>query len=120
MKRYHVGEVIKCTVSGVEPYGVFVNIDKNFNGLIHISEVSNEFVRDVNDYVTVGDEIYAKIIEIEGKEHQMKLSIKDIDYANTGMVRDEIDTSNEFRSLKENLPIWMNEKLEEYKENNIE
>ena len=44
MKRYHIGEVIKCTVSGIEPYGVFVNIDKNFNGLIHISEVSNEFV----------------------------------------------------------------------------
>ena len=119
MKRYHVGEVIKCTVSGIEPYGVFVNIDKNFNGLIHISEVSNEFVRDVNDYVKVDDEIYVKIIEIDTKGHQMKLSIKDIDYANTGIEREEIDTSSEFKSLKENLPIWMNETLEEYKEDDM-
>ena len=119
MKRYHVGEVIKCTVSGIEPYGVFVNIDKNFNGLIHISEVSNEFVRDVNDYVNVGDEIYVKIIEIDPKDHQMKLSIKDIDYANSGIEREEIDTSAEFKSLKENLPIWMNETLEEYKEDDM-
>lgn len=113
MKRYKVGEVIKCVVSGVEPYGLFVNIDKNFNGLIHISEVSNEFVRDVNDYVKVGEEIYAKIIEIDGKDHQMKLSIKDIDYANSGIERDSIDNTEGFKSLKDNLPIWMDEKLKE-------
>lgn len=119
MKKYKVGETIKCTVSGVEPYGVFVNVDKNFTGLIHISEVSNEFVRDVNDYVKIGESIYAKVLEIDGKEHQMKLSIKDIDFAGSGIERDEIDTSKEFQSLKENLPIWMNEKLEELKEDNM-
>lgn len=119
MKKYKVGEVIKCKVSGIEPYGIFVSIDNNFNGLIHISEVSNEFVRDVNDYVKVDEEIFAKIIEIDGSEHQMKLSIKDIDFANSGMERDEIDTSKEFKSLKDNLPIWMNEKLEEFNKDNM-
>lgn len=113
MKRYVINEVIKCKVSGVEPYGIFVNVDKNFNGLIHISEVSNEFVRNVNDYVKVGDEIYCKIISIEPKDHQMKLSIKDIDYVNTGKVRETIDTSKEFKILSDNLPIWMDEKLKE-------
>ena len=114
MKRYKVGEVIKCIVSGIEPYGVFVTIDKNFTGLIHISEVSNEFVREVGDYVKLDEEIFAKIIEINTKEHQMKLSIKDIDYVNSGIDRDAIDTSKEFKILKDNLPIWMNEKLKEY------
>ena len=113
MKRYNIDQVIKCKVSGVEPYGIFVSVDKNFNGLIHISEVSNEFVRNVNDYVKVGDEIFCKIISIEPKEHQMKLSIKDIDYVNTGQVRDTIDTSKGFKILNDNLPKWMEEKLKE-------
>ena len=113
MKQYKIGDIISCTVSGIEPYGIFVSVDKKYSGLIHISEVSNEFVRNVNDYVTVGESIFCKIIDIDDKEHQMKLSIKDIDYAHTGMERDHIDTEKGFKILKENLPKWMEEKLSE-------
>jgi len=113
MKHYNVNQIIKCRVSGIEPYGIFVSVDKNFNGLIHISEVSNDFVRNVNDYVKVGEDIFCKIIAIDEKEHQMKLSIKDIDYVNTGKVRDTIDTSKGFKILKDNLPKWMDDKLNE-------
>ena len=111
MKHYAIGDTIKCNVSGIEPYGIFVSIDPKYTGLIHISEVSNDFVRDINDYVKIGESIYAKIIDIDDKQHQMKLSIKDIDFANTGLERDEIDSSEEFKMLKESLPIWMNETL---------
>ena len=116
-RRYKEGDVIKCVVSGIEDYGAFVKVDKNFNGLIHISEVSNEFVRDINDYLKIGEEIYAKIIELDIKGYQMKLSIKDIDYANSGILRSEIDSSDGFRSLKENLPTWMDETLKEINQN---
>ena len=44
----------------------------------------------------------------------MKLSIKDRDYAHSGLEREYIDTEQGFQSLKENLPIWMEEKLKEY------
>ncbi len=87
MKKYKVGDVITCVVSGIEPYGIFVSVEKKYSGLIHISEISNEFVRNVNDYVKIGDTIYAKIIDIDTKTHQLKLSIKDIDYAHTGLER---------------------------------
>ncbi len=116
MKKYKKDEIIKCLVSGIESYGVFVNVDKRYNGLIHISEVSNEFVRNIDDYVKVGDEIFAKIISIDENTKHMKLSIKDIDFANTGLERDEIDSSKEFKILKDNLPIWMEEKLNELNE----
>lgn len=114
MKKYKVGDVITCKVSGIEPYGIFVSIDKKYSGLIHISEISNEFVRNINDYVKLEEQIYCKIIDIDEKDHQMKLSIKDIDYANTGLERERIDTKQGFQSLKENLPKWMEEKLKEY------
>ncbi len=115
MKKYKVGDVITCIVSGIEPYGIFVSVDKKYSGLIHISEISNEFVRNINDYVKLEEKIFCKIIDIDENTHQMKLSIKDIDYAHSGLEREYIDTEQGFQSLKEKLPIWMEEKLNEYK-----
>ncbi len=114
MKKYKIGDVITCVVSGIEPYGIFVSVDKKYSGLIHISEISNEFVRNINDYVKLDDSIFCKIIDIDEKNHQIKLSIKDIDYVHTGLERKSIDTKQGFKSLKENLPKWMEEKLDEY------
>ena len=117
MKKYEVGETINCVVSGIKPYGIFVVVDDYYTGLIHISEVSEDYVNDINDYVHINEEIYAKIIGIDEVNNQMKLSIKEIDYANSGINRKEIDNSKGFQSLKNNLPIWMNEKLKEYEYN---
>lgn len=115
MKRYAVGEVIQCKVTGISEFGIFVSIGKSYKGLIHISEVSSEFVRDINDYVKIGDNIYSKVIGIDAINKQLKLSIKDIDYANTGMERSQLNLTEGFDILKNNLPIWMNKKLEEMK-----
>ena len=45
MAKYKVGDIIKCSVCGITEYGFFVNIDKEYVGLCHISEVSNDFVK---------------------------------------------------------------------------
>ena len=114
MGQYKVKEVIKCKVTGISNFGIFVVTKDLYKGLIHISEVSNEFVRDINDYVKIDDIIYAKIIEIDENLKQLKLSIKDIDFANTGVDRNQMDLTVGFDKLKEHLPIWMDEKLKEY------
>ena len=113
MESYKNNQVIKCLVSGIEKYGIFVNIDKSYSGLIHISEVSSEFVRDLNDYVQKGDMIYAKIIEIDENNKQMKLSIKDIDYKNSGEKKKSLESPNGFMPLKNALGVWTKEKLQE-------
>ena len=73
---YNIGDVIKCTVTGFKDYGIFVKVDHDYIGLIHISEISESFVRNVSDYSEVGETIYAKIIEIDEESKQLKLSIK--------------------------------------------
>lgn len=115
MEKYAIGEIIQCKVTGITEFGIFVSIEKNYKGLIHISEVSSEFVRNINDYVKIGDIIYGKVIDIDTVNKQLKLSIKDIDYANTGLERSELDLTEGFDILKDNLPIWMEKKLEEMK-----
>ncbi len=113
MESYKNNQVIKCLVTGIEKYGIFVNIDKTYSGLIHISEVSNEFVRDLNDYVQKGDMIFAKIIDIDYDSKQMKLSIKDIDYKNSGEKKKSLESANGFTPLKDALGVWTKEKLQE-------
>ena len=112
--QYNVGDIIKVRVSGLASYGIFVTIDEHYTGLIHISEVSLNFVRNVQDYVRLGDYIMAKIIGVDEEAGHLKLSIKDIDYT-LGKERgiDEKENSG-FAILKESLPKWIEEKKKEY------
>lgn len=107
---YKVNDIIKVNVTGIEKYGIFVNIDTKYSGLIHISEISDSFIRDINDYVKVGDNINCKILEIDEETSQMKLSIKNIEYQPDKKSR---DLGRGFEPLKEQLDIWVNDKLKE-------
>ena len=80
MKKYHAGEIVTGCVTGIEKYGVFVSLDEYYNGLIHISEISDDYVRNIHDYVKIGETINAKIMEENSKTHHVKLSIKNMDY----------------------------------------
>ena len=77
---YQKGEIIRGVVSGIEPYGIFIKIDEDYSGLIHISEISNRFVRNINNYVKPGEVIKVKIIDIDDQSNHMNLSIKNIPY----------------------------------------
>ena len=112
--QYNVGDIIKVRVSGLASYGIFVTIDEHYTGLIHISEVSLNFVRNVQDYVRLGDYIMAKIIGVDEEAGHLKLSIKDIDYT-LGKEREINEKENSgFTILKESLPKWIEEKKREY------
>ena len=115
MEKLKVKDIIKVTVTGVQKYGAFVNTeDNNYDGLIHISEISYGFVKNVNDYLKIGDKIYAEIVEIDEKDNHLKLSIKDIDYKKDGSrLKRMAETKNGFTPLKDNLDIWINQKIKE-------
>ncbi len=117
MNLFKVGDIIKGQVTGIENYGVFININSEYNGLIHISEISENFVKDINDFVTIGETIYCRIIGIDEENCNLKLSIKNINYkARKGKGKFN-ETIRGFSPLKDNLDNWINEKLEEIKEN---
>jgi len=105
-------DIVKCIVTGIKDYGIFVKVDNNYDGLIHISEISESYVRNVNDYTEIGEEIYAKVLDINEEEKQLKLTVKDLNYKIDGEDIREID-KNGFMPLKEHLHIWINEKINE-------
>lgn len=109
------GNVVMGKVTGIEPYGIFVQFDNDYSGLVHISEVSEGYVRNVNDFVALGENIYCQILEINEDEKRLKLSIKDINYKEISKVKGVNETRMGFFPLKEHLPIWIEEKLKIYK-----
>ena len=115
MKELKEKDIIKVTVTGVQKYGAFVNTcDEKYDGLIHISEISYGFVKSVNDYLKVGDTIYAEIVDIDEEDNHLKLSIKDIDYKKDGTrLKRMAETKSGFTPLKDNLDIWINKKIKE-------
>lgn len=73
---YRVGQVVEGQITGIKPYGAFVNIDPNTSGLIHISELSDGFVKNVEQFVKIGEKVKLKILEIDAISHQLRLSLK--------------------------------------------
>ncbi len=73
---YQTGQIVEGKVTGIQPYGAFVMLDDHTSGLIHISEISDGFVRDIEQFVTVGEIVRVKIIDFDEKNHQARLSLK--------------------------------------------
>lgn len=112
--KYQIGNIVTGCVTGIEKYGIFVELDNYYSGLIHISEISDSFVRNINDYVTIGETIKVKILDFNRNDFHVKLSIKNIDYRITRRKRTKIiETTNGFSSLKEKLDFWMKKKTDE-------
>ncbi len=118
MEKYKKGNIVKVNITGIENYGAFVNLDDYYKGLIHISEISDGFVKDISSYIKVGDIIYAKILDVVEDEGKVKLSIKNIDYRiRKGRRVKVIETLSGFNPLKENLDIWITDKMNEINNN---
>jgi len=125
MPKYKKGDIVKGKVTGIENYGIFISLeDDKYTGLIHISEISRGYVRDINDFVKVGDHIYTEILEVDEEEAHLKLSIKNIQYCVNGKPRKRkiIETPSGFKTLAEKLPVWTEKKLKSIKntENSID
>ena len=107
MPEVKKGDSVKGKVTGIENYGIFLLMEDGYTGLIHISEISEKFVRNVADYVQVDDEIFAKVIEVDHENKRYKLTIKNYDYREGKS--NEVEDVNGFTPLKEALPEWIDE-----------
>lgn len=70
-----VGAKLSGKVSGITDFGAFVDLGDKKTGLVHISEVSNTFVKDIHEVLSVGDEVTVKVLSISD-DGKIGLSIK--------------------------------------------
>lgn len=75
-KRYPVGTRVTGKVTKVSSFGAFVEIEEGVDGLIHISQISDEHIEKVKDVLNVGDDIEARVVKVDATEHRIGLSVK--------------------------------------------
>ena len=71
-----VGAKVSGKVSGITNFGAFVDLDDNQTGLVHISQISNNYVKDIHDVLSVGDTVTVKVTKV-GDDGKIALSMKD-------------------------------------------
>ena len=114
--QYRVGQTIEGKVTGIQPYGAFVMLDRQTAGLIHISEISDGYVRDISRFVKVGDTITVKIIDFDSSANQARLSLKALHHTHSRSRRRPMNRKAElpennigFSSIAANLKQWVSE-----------
>lgn len=118
MGRLKENDIIKVKITGIQNYGAFADVEGEYNGLIHVSEISYGYVKNIHEFLNVGDNIYAEVVGIDDDNKRIKLSIKDIDYKKNGTkLKRMAETKNGFNPLKKNLDKWINEKIKEITDN---
>ncbi|MGN1267327.1 MAG: bifunctional 4-hydroxy-3-methylbut-2-enyl diphosphate reductase/30S ribosomal protein S1, partial [Dorea sp.] len=75
--KYEVGQVVNGKVVQIKEYGAFVELEPGLDGLVHISEVAHKRVGNIADELSVGQEVSAKILEIDQDRRRISLSIKE-------------------------------------------
>ena len=111
MSNIKIGKIVEGQITGVTKYGVFVSLEDNYTGMIHISEVSNKYIEALNNIFKIGDLIRVKVLSIDENKLQVKLSIKKIGKQTK---RKGIEEKGKgFEPLKQNLSEWIKEKMEE-------
>ena len=74
--KYAEGDVIHGKVVRIVPFGAFIEVEKGIDGLVHVSQISHEFLENPTTALTIGEEIDAKILKLDCAEKKMTLSIK--------------------------------------------
>ncbi len=116
--KYKKNDIVEGKVTGIEDYGIFVSLDDNITGLIHISQISSSFVRNVSDYVEIGELIQARVIDVDESNNKLKLSLKDYSFhEDTKKLHPIVETKSGFTKLQNSLPEWILLKESEIEKN---
>lgn len=103
------GEIVYGKVTNILGYGAFVSVGE-YDGLIHISEFSDNFVRDIHEYVSVGQQVKLKVLDIDEKEKKLRLSYKLLN-KNRGVKGEVPKYAIGFETLRKEMPNFISKEL---------
>ncbi len=126
VKQYEVGSIVEGKVTGIKPFGAFVALDDNKQGLVHISEVAHGYVKDIHEALSVGDQVKVKIKSIDEESGKISLSIRDTEPAPEGKAnetrsqrsgprggsKNNSQKNQGFNTLEDKLKDWLKQSNE--------
>jgi small subunit ribosomal protein S1 len=94
--RFKVGDVVKGRVAKIASFGAFIELEDDIDGLVHISQISEERIEKVKDKLNVGDEVEARVIKVDKVERRIGLSVKAMNYSEADIQKE----SQAFEALR--------------------
>lgn len=91
--KYKIGDIIEGYVNGIQQYGIFVKLDEQTEGLIHISEIQTGFVKNIGEIYKVGDRIKVMVLDIDPYNEKISLSHRAV-------------TQTKHNNRKTNIHFW--------------
>lgn len=107
-----VGSKLQGKVTGITNFGAFVELPEGSTGLVHISEVADNYVKDINDFLKVGDTVEVKVINVEA-DGKIGLSIKKAN-ANANPAPERREPRRPQRSRQPKAPDSFEQKLNRF------
>lgn len=119
--KFEAGQILEGKVKGIQPYGAFVALNDEIQGLVHISEVTHGFVKDIHEHLTIGDDVKVKVLNVDEENNKVSLSIratqeppkKQVKPQKTQATNHQQENSNDgFNTLKDKLEEWIEQSEE--------
>ena len=123
--EYQIGQLVECVITGIQPYGAFLQLDAHTQGLIHISECRSAYIQSVDEELKVGDVVkvvvlnidhYSKKISLSRRETLLEASQRPIvveKHPNKGKIHYWTNQYTEygFKTITESYPVMLQEAL---------
>jgi general stress protein 13 len=117
-QSYGINDIIEGKIKQIQSYGAFIDFPSGQKGLLHISEVSNKFVRQLDLILSEGDLVRVKVISIDPRNQYLRVSLKQVPIEDNPVPHHnrsskvKVPLSQiDFNPLKEALPKWIETKL---------
>ncbi|WP_163971537.1 S1 domain-containing post-transcriptional regulator GSP13 [Oceanobacillus halotolerans] len=118
--KFESGQILEGKVTGIQPYGAFVALDDDSQGLVHISEITHGFVKDINEHLRVGDQVNVKVLHVDEDSNKISLSIrateetpkKNVPSQKSQTIKQEDNVNPGFNTLKDKLEEWIEQSKE--------
>ncbi|MGI6714070.1 MAG: S1 RNA-binding domain-containing protein [Bacilli bacterium] len=107
---YEIGNIVVGKVTNIKDYGAFIQLEDKTSGLLHISEIADKFIRDINHYLKLHEEVTVQVIDIDREKNFLHFSMRKLPkrYRKYPPKRFDINELDiDFTSLQKELPEWV-------------
>ena len=111
----NIGDKLKGTITGIKPYGAFVQLENDITGLIHISEIKTGFIDNIHKCLSIGQEVTVQVLDVDEYTQKASLSMRTLEEDRHQMMHRHRFSSNRhrigFKPLNDKLSEWIDESL---------
>ena len=106
-----IGDKLEGTITGIQPYGAFVELASGDTGLIHISEIRSGYVNHIQDILSIGEKVFVQVIDVDEYSKKASLSLRTLEETPQRMIRHHRFSNDRHKTapLAQQMPTWVKE-----------